>query len=330
MKLPVYIGIKDIKELDAKLYSKQIGMLYRFLTDLNNGAISWDNISLDSFTTGSVLFIGSASAISQNNGQFFWDNTNNRLGIGTASPTQVFEVATANIGGQIGLRDSNTGSAAKINFGKDNTFSNSFVVGRFNGSATGTTFGYPRADLAVLDQSSVGDIAIGTEGAYIVLFATNNVEAARFNSSQNLLLKKTISNYNGINTAGQGIPSIYGFGRSTAQTAAVTSVATYTVGAADGSFMVSGNVLVTASVTHSFNLQVTYTDEGGTARTVTMNVQQLGGTLVTSITNVTGVGPYEGVPLHIRCKASTAITVLTAGTFTSVTYNVEGVITQIA
>ena len=61
-----------------------------------------------------------------------------------------------------------------------------------------------------------------------------------------------------------------------------------------------------------------------------MNVQQLGGTLVTAITNLTGVGPYEGVPLHIRAKASTAITILTSGTFTSVTYNCEGAIQQIA
>jgi len=50
---------------------------------------------------------------------------------------------------------------------------------------------------------------------------------------------------------------------------------------------------------------------------------------LTAITNVQGVGAYEGVPLHIRAKASTAITVATTGTFTSVTYNVEGYITQI-
>jgi hypothetical protein len=131
------------------------------------------------------------------------------------------------------------------------------------------------------------------------------------------------------NLSVQRVAVIVSSGRFTSQTAAVSSVATYTVGSTDSSFMVSANVLVTASSTHSFNVQVTYTDEGNTSRTVTFNVQQLGGTLVTSITNITGAGPYEGVPLHIRCKASTAITILTSGTFTSVTYNVEGVITQI-
>lgn len=39
-----------------------------------------------SYTTGSVLFVNSSGQIAQNNSQFFWDNTNYRLGIGTATP----------------------------------------------------------------------------------------------------------------------------------------------------------------------------------------------------------------------------------------------------
>lgn len=38
-------------------------------------------------TSGSVLFINPTATLAQNNANFFWDNTNNRLGIGTASPT---------------------------------------------------------------------------------------------------------------------------------------------------------------------------------------------------------------------------------------------------
>ena len=58
---------------------------------------------------------------------------------------------------------------------------------------------------------------------------------------------------------------------------------------------------------------------------------QVGGAAVLStITNVTGAGVYEGIPLHIRSKGGTAITFATTGTFTSVIYNVEGAITQIA
>lgn len=138
------------------------------------------------------------------------------------------------------------------------------------------------------------------------------------------------STYNSVVTAGLGVPAIYGTGRSTAQTAAVASVATYTVGASDGSFIVSANVLITTSVTNSFTVTCTYTDEGNISRTLTLNFSQITGVFLTSITNVQGVGAYEGIPLHIRAKASTSITIATTGTFTSVTYNVEGIIQQLA
>ena len=137
-----------------------------------------------------------------------------------------------------------------------------------------------------------------------------------------------VAAYRGVATTGWGVPAIYGNGRSTAQTAAVASVATYTVGAADGSFQVNANVNVTTSTTHDFTVTVAYTDEGGTARTQTMTFAQLAGTLITNITDVTGAGPYAGVPLRIRADNATAITCATVGTFTSLTYNVECSIEQ--
>jgi len=44
------------------------------------------------FTTGSVVFAGASGVYSQNNSQIFWDNTNNRLGIGTAAPGSSLDV----------------------------------------------------------------------------------------------------------------------------------------------------------------------------------------------------------------------------------------------
>jgi hypothetical protein len=46
------------------------------------------------FTTGSIVFAGASGTYSQNNSKLFWDNTNNRLGVNTASPdTQVTVVS---------------------------------------------------------------------------------------------------------------------------------------------------------------------------------------------------------------------------------------------
>lgn len=136
--------------------------------------------------------------------------------------------------------------------------------------------------------------------------------------------------YAGVTAVGWGSPAIYGAGRSTAQTAAVASVAAYTVGAADGSFYVSCNVLVTTATTHVFSVTCAYTDEGNTARTLTLNFTTSAGTIGTSVTNANGAVPYVGIPVGIRCKAATTITIATTGTFTSVVYNVEGFISQLS
>jgi len=74
-------------------------------------------------------------------------------------------------------------------------------------------------------------------------------------------------------------------GRSTAQTAAVASVATLTVGGADATYLVSGNVLITTSSGELFSLQVDYTDEGNTSRTATIPLVRIatGGFTATTI-----------------------------------------------
>lgn len=43
--------------------------------------------TVTSGTTGSVLFVGSGPVLAQDNANFFWDDSNNRLGIHTASPS---------------------------------------------------------------------------------------------------------------------------------------------------------------------------------------------------------------------------------------------------
>ena len=47
------------------------------------------------FTAGSVVFAGASGVYSQNNANFFWDNTNNRLGVGTNSPGSLFDAVNS-------------------------------------------------------------------------------------------------------------------------------------------------------------------------------------------------------------------------------------------
>lgn len=141
----------------------------------------------------------------------------------------------------------------------------------------------------------------------------------------------------GLTTTGLvGVPNVVAAARASAVVNTGTaSVATYTVGAADGTFEVGCNVNVTTSTTHSFSCDVTYTDETNTARTQIIPVSLFStGSFATGglITNVTGAGAYSSPTISIRAKAATAITIRTSagGTFTTVTYNIDGTIKQVS
>ena len=116
--------------------------------------------------------------------------------------------------------------------------------------------------------------------------------------------------------------------RVTAQTAAYAGVA-FTAPAADTSFEVSANLLVTISTTHNFAVNCTYTDESNTVRTLTLWFADATGIWGKAILDADGVTTYNGASLHIRAKGGTTITLSTAGTFTTVTYNFESIIKQL-
>jgi hypothetical protein len=50
------------------------------------------------FTAGSVVFAGASGVYTQDNANLFWDNTNDRLGIGTATPVTRLHVSQSNSG----------------------------------------------------------------------------------------------------------------------------------------------------------------------------------------------------------------------------------------
>lgn len=126
-----------------------------------------------------------------------------------------------------------------------------------------------------------------------------------------------------------GSPVVVAYGRQTAQVAADANVVTYTVGSSDGTFEVSANVLVTTATTHNFDVRVTYTDEGNTSRTIEEGFMTPPLNFQVVVVNTNGAVPYAGMALHIRAKAATTIVVSTIGTFTTVVYNIEGLIKQV-
>lgn len=266
-------------------------------------------------------------------------------------------VSTGNaVGFHLGASDTGSYNAAYFQFtnaGGTGSSSNNFSIG-MNGvgpcvTMTTTLVTFPGLGLfsGTTDQSGqgtgnafAGGVSIAKSllvGTSITTGSPSSGTAAAWNLGSYVSTPPTgTSGYAQIAIAGSAYQVPVGpttlvrtYGRVTAQVAANASIATYTVGASDGSFEVSGNVLVTASVTNSFTETCAYTDESNTPRTLTLTFSNVGGTFLTTITNVTGTGAYEGVPLQIRAKAATTITFATVGTFTSVTYNAEGSVRQL-
>ena len=124
------------------------------------------------FTAGSVVFAGASGVYSQDNANFFWDNANDRLGIGTATPSQRLEVNGAmRVGGASGV--------GFINFSSTVAFDTSAI-----GCAVTTGFG---DSLGLAVQNATG----------VMTLATNSTERMRIDSTGNV----------GIGTQG---PSSYG------------------------------------------------------------------------------------------------------------------------
>lgn len=126
----------------------------------------------------------------------------------------------------------------------------------------------------------------------------------------------------------QQTPCLVASARLTGQTAAIASVLTYAVGAADASFSLQANALITTSTTYSIAVNIVYTDEGGTARTIAL-LLSFSGNLAVAMVNANGAIPYGVLPTCIRAKAGTNITVTTSGTFTAVVYNIEAMLYQL-
>lgn len=310
---------------------------------------------ISSFTSGSVIFAGPSGFLAQNNANLFWDDTNSifratkiQAGAATTFPGIAGDIQ-ANRGGVspgTGFIYFGNATGAGANYiGFDGTdifysgqvkFDFGFIVSASTTSVLagktqfGPAFTFPgvNGDIAISRAiaPTTGVIYFGNSAAahYIYFDATN------FNFTDPLALAKKISQYNGINTAGWGVPAIQAEAGGIGLVAANASLASYTVGAADATIRISANVNVTSSVTHSFSIICTYTDETNTVRSLTLPFVQLGGVaLVGTITNILGAGPYHGVGLTLRVKASTTITISSTGTFTSVTYNARGVIEQL-
>jgi hypothetical protein len=132
------------------------------------------------FTAGSVVFAGASGVYTQDNANLFWDNTNDRLGIGTASPGERLTVAaTANSAARI------TSTATTTALIIDNTNANAWgsnLAIRTGGVAAG----YFGTIGSLLGSTSQDITAYADTGNGFRVYTNGNNERMRVTSAGNV------------------------------------------------------------------------------------------------------------------------------------------------
>ncbi|MFA5132027.1 MAG: hypothetical protein WC444_01720 [Candidatus Paceibacterota bacterium] len=81
----------NLSATGATLTNAFVGGLTTTNASTTNVTTSGDSY-FSALTSGSIPFISTGGKLSQNNANFFWDNTNTRLGIGTATPASIVDI----------------------------------------------------------------------------------------------------------------------------------------------------------------------------------------------------------------------------------------------
>lgn len=149
----------------------------QFLQTDGSGVTSWQTVNTDiqvgttaitGGTSGAIPFNG-AGVYQEDATQLFWDNTNNRLGVGTASPTLPLEVSGSGLTVELTSSTASTGINYKASGGAD------FTIGR---DATSTNFVvYDNANSnrrLSLTNTSLDLLSLGNGSSAVLSFSNTN------------------------------------------------------------------------------------------------------------------------------------------------------------
>ena len=156
------------------------------ITAASNGSGGGGGISIGdavgSGTSGSILFVDAGTNLAQDNGELYWDNGNNRLGVGTNTPTNALHVKTTEWTGdgayaaRFQAYEGNVGVTryGGIHLSNDNTTPidgddwevNRWQIGQRDGNQLDFSYGEPTntnipASETDLRITATGDVGIG-------------------------------------------------------------------------------------------------------------------------------------------------------------------------
>lgn len=177
--------------------------------------------TFSTMTPGSVLFAGTSGLLSQDNTNLFWDDTNNRLGIGTNAPSQTLRVVgdtsfsrtittasgtggvssfqtiisptTNSTGSHRGFFIANNHSAAGINFTGSNTAAGWFENRPFDAGTIQQLNGFITSGLVLASNTiSCGTVSEVIAGRFLAVNQFSNTLTTTITTSIALLVDNNI------------------------------------------------------------------------------------------------------------------------------------------
>lgn len=183
-------------------------------------------------TAGSVLFVNPSATLAQDNATFFWDATNKRLNLGTATDSgHRLQIIQDN--NQARVKSTLSTGAATIDY--RNNADNDLQITQWGSAAAGTLGGLARTNLASIYSASSAPFLLESIDAQPLVIGTNDVERMRVLSTGEV----------GIGTSTPGDPLEV---RKDQNTGTVTRSKNATVGTASQAAVVSQSDVVNLAV----------------------------------------------------------------------------------
>jgi len=287
------------------------------------------------FTQGSVIFAGAAGVYSQDNASFFWDDTNNRLGIGTASPGFDLHVSRSASGSAVAARVQNTeatnpasdahmwlrtatgggnphfvvqvDAAQAYAFGIDQADSSKFKLSRSTALATDTVLTITSAGAATFAGSLAADSLSLTTPLPVASGGTGLSSAS--NSAALLSTNGGVPVWSSSLTNGQ---LIIGSTGATPVAASLTAGSGVTITPGAGSITISatGSGGTVTSVSGTANR---ITSTGGTTPVIDIDANYVGQSSITTLGTI-GTGVWQGTVVGLAYGGTAAnLTASTGG-----------------
>lgn len=305
------VGVGPVKVTGAQIKS------YTSNSPTLSSATLTGTTTFSSFTTGSVLFIGAAGSVAQDNSNLFWDDTNIRLGIGTSSPQSSLVVSNSGAESQELSAGSVSGQTQILSY---NRSTSAYITQAYNAS----NYLWKTSNTSIAALSSAGFLGLGgitSPSAMLSLNATST-------STSQIAGYQSATYFYGFGRSGNGlnIDSYDFISFSTGSTTGVRTGATkLTINAGT-----SGNIYT--SGTGNFGIlqsSPSYTlDVNGTFRVV--NAAYLNST----VNNVTITSPVATATLTLASGSTFATSgsyaaTLTFTAATSLTFPTSGTVTAL-